>query len=150
MFDEMLEIADQMLVRWERFGPDSVIEVTEDMTRLTLDTIALCAFDYRFNSFYQREMHPFVGAMVDALSEPARATARIGLANKLMLRTRRAYEADLRLMREVADALIAERKRDPQRREQEGPPRPHAAAPRSGHRRRALATRTSATSSSPS
>ena len=62
MFDQMLDIADQMLLRWERFGPDNVIEVTEDMTRLTLDTIALCAFDYRFNSFYQREMHPFVGA----------------------------------------------------------------------------------------
>ena len=43
MFDQMLEIADQMLLRWERFGPGHVIEVTEDMTRMTLDTIALCA-----------------------------------------------------------------------------------------------------------
>ncbi|MBK9656838.1 MAG: hypothetical protein IPO66_15855 [Rhodanobacteraceae bacterium] len=62
-----------MLMRWERFGPDNGIEVTEDTSRLTLDTIALCAFDYRFNSFYQREMHPFVGAMVEALSNRARA-----------------------------------------------------------------------------
>ena len=30
-----------------------------------------------------------------------------------MLRKRRAYEDDLKLMREVADGLIAERKRDP-------------------------------------
>ena len=37
-----------------------MIDVADNMTRLTLDTIALCAFDYRFNSFYQREMHPFV------------------------------------------------------------------------------------------
>ncbi|MGZ8259006.1 MAG: bifunctional cytochrome P450/NADPH--P450 reductase [Caldimonas sp.] len=114
MFDQMLDIADQMLVRWERFGPGNVIEVTEDMTRLTLDTIALCAFDVRFNSFYQREMHPFVGAMVDALSETGARERRIGLANKLMLRTRRAYEDDVRLMHDVADALIAERKRDPE------------------------------------
>lgn len=113
MFDQMLDIADQMLIRWERFGPDTVIEVTEDMTRLTLDTIALCAFDYRFNSFYQREMHPFVGAMVDALSESGARERRPDIANKLMLRTRRAYEDDLRLMREVADGLIAERRRDP-------------------------------------
>jgi cytochrome P450/NADPH-cytochrome P450 reductase len=113
MFDRMLDIAEQMLLRWERFGPDNVIEVTEDMTRMTLDTIALCAFDYRFNSFYQREMHPFIGAMVDALAEAGARTRRPGLASKMLLRTRRAYEDDLELMREVADALIAERKRDP-------------------------------------
>jgi len=113
MFDQMLDIADQMLMRWERFGPDNVIEVTEDMTRLTLDTIALCAFDYRFNSFYQREMHPFVGAMVEALSESGARERRPDIANKLMLRTRRAYEDNLHMMREVADGLIAERKRDP-------------------------------------
>ncbi len=114
MFDQMLDIADQMLVRWERFGPDHVIEVTEDMTRLTLDTIALCAFDYRFNSFYQHEMHPFVGAMVEALGEAGARDRRPDLANKLMLRTRRNYEDNLRLMREVADNLIAERRRDPE------------------------------------
>lgn len=113
MFDQMLEIADQMLLRWERFGPETVIEVTEDMTRMTLDTIALCAFDYRFNSFYQREMHPFVGSMVDALAEAGARTRRPEIASKLLLRNRRAYEDDLKLMREVADKLIAERRRDP-------------------------------------
>src|SRR5215510_11221936 len=69
MFDKMEDIADQMLLRWERFGPDAVVDVADNMTRLTLDTIALCAFDYRFNSFYQNEMHPFVAAMVGALDE---------------------------------------------------------------------------------
>ena len=57
----------QMFLRWERFGPNAVIDVADNMTRLTLDTIALCAFEYRFNSFYQDEMHPFVGAMVSAI-----------------------------------------------------------------------------------
>ena len=113
MFDRMLDIADQMCLRWERFGADSVIEVSEDMTRMTLDTIALCAFDYRFNSFYQREMHPFIGAMVEALAEAGARTRRPEIASKLLLRTRRAYEDDLALMRKVADGLIAERKRDP-------------------------------------
>ena len=35
---------------------------------LTLDTIGLCGFDYRFNSFYRESNHPFVDAMVGALS----------------------------------------------------------------------------------
>ncbi|OUM02409.1 bifunctional cytochrome P450/NADPH--P450 reductase [Variovorax sp. JS1663] len=114
MFDRMLDIAEQMVTRWERFGPSHVIEVTEDMTRMTLDTIALCAFDYRFNSFYQTEMHPFVGSMVDALAEAGARTRRPEIASKLLLRTRRAYEDDLTLMRQIADELIAERKRDPE------------------------------------
>ena len=31
--------------------PDDEIDVTHDMTSLTLDTIGLCGFGYRFNSF---------------------------------------------------------------------------------------------------
>lgn len=37
--------------------------------RLTLDTIALASFGYRFNSFYQRELHPFIEAMMFLLKE---------------------------------------------------------------------------------
>lgn len=113
MFDKMLDIADQMFVRWERFGPDAVIDVPDNMTRLTLDTIALCAFDYRFNSFYQNEMHPFVGAMVGALAESGQRARRPKLVSNLMLSTARQYQADSDLLRGVAQDLIAERKSDP-------------------------------------
>ncbi|TNM40431.1 cytochrome P450 [Nocardioides albidus] len=113
MFDKMLDIADQMLLRWERFGPSNVIDVADDMTRMTLDTIGLCAFDFRFNSFYQRELHPFIGAMVDALAEAGARTRRTPEANQLLLSSRRKYEHDLELMKRVADEVIAERKRDP-------------------------------------
>ena len=67
------------------------------MTRLTLDTIALCAFDYRFNSFYQREMHPFVDAMVRALAEAgARERGGSTLANRAdAAQAPRQYERDL-------------------------------------------------------
>lgn len=44
MFDDMVDIADQMFSKWERFGADGVIDVPDNMTRLTLDTIALSAF----------------------------------------------------------------------------------------------------------
>jgi cytochrome P450/NADPH-cytochrome P450 reductase len=113
MFEQMLDIADQMLVRWERFGASTTIDVVDHMTRMTLDTIALCAFDYRFNSFYQNELHPFVGAMVDALQEAGARARRPEIATKLLMRTRRHYEDDIKLMNKVADALIAERRADP-------------------------------------
>ena len=50
MFPGMVDIAEQLLLKWERQGPGQRIDVVDNMTRLTLDTIALCAFDYRFNS----------------------------------------------------------------------------------------------------
>ena len=113
MFDSMLDIADQMFVRWERFGANAVIDVADNMTRLTLDTIALCAFDYRFNSFYQDEMHPFVSAMVGALQEAGERTRRPKLVSNLMLSKARQFQADRELLASVARQLIAERRRDP-------------------------------------
>jgi cytochrome P450/NADPH-cytochrome P450 reductase len=37
----MLDIASQAVLRWARAGESSLINATEDFTRLTLDTIAL-------------------------------------------------------------------------------------------------------------
>ena len=61
---KMLDIADQLMDKWARLNPGEEVDVTADMTRLTLDTIALCGFGYRFNSFYRDTPHPFVDAMV--------------------------------------------------------------------------------------
>lgn len=41
MFDEMHDIASQLVVKWARFGSKEKINVTDDFTRLTLDSIAL-------------------------------------------------------------------------------------------------------------
>ncbi|KFY98043.1 hypothetical protein V500_01808 [Pseudogymnoascus sp. VKM F-4518 (FW-2643)] len=75
MFDDMRDIANQLILKWARKGPEDRISLTDDFTRLTLDTIALCTMKYRFNSFYSSEMHPFVDAMMNVLQESgARAT----------------------------------------------------------------------------
>ncbi len=114
MFDRMVDIANQMFVKWERYGSGAVIDVADNMTRLTLDTIALCAFDYRFNSFYQNEMHPFVAAMVDALDEAGQRGRRPNMLSNMMVGRKRKYEADQVVLAKVAEQLIAERRQDPQ------------------------------------
>ena len=48
MFDSMMDIASQLLLKWERFGPNYVIDPVADYTRLTFDTIALCGMNYRY------------------------------------------------------------------------------------------------------
>ena len=60
----MNDIAAQLMQKWERLNPGEPVDVTADTTRLTLDTIALCGFGYRFNSFYRDTQHPFVSAMM--------------------------------------------------------------------------------------
>jgi cytochrome P450 / NADPH-cytochrome P450 reductase len=109
--DDMLDVADQMLTRWERFGPEQIIDVPDHMTRLTLDTIALCGFGYRFNSFYQKEMHPFVESMVRALAEAGGRARRPALQTQLMLRTQRQFQADAGYMHEVTRELIERRRK---------------------------------------
>src|SRR6266571_2139526 len=113
-FEDMLDIADQMLTKWERLGPEASIDVADNMTRLTLDTIALSGFGYRFNSFYQNEMHPLIEAMVRALSEAGGRARRLPIQTTLMLRTQRQYEADGRFMHAVTEELIAKRRKMPE------------------------------------
>jgi cytochrome P450/NADPH-cytochrome P450 reductase len=113
MFDGMVDIADQLLLKWERQGPAARLDVADNTTRLTLDTIALCSFSYRFNSMYSEQLHPFVGSMVRALVESGDRGRRLPIQNRLMLRTRHQYDEDKRLMFEIVDQLIAERRSHP-------------------------------------
>ncbi|AXJ09704.1 bifunctional cytochrome P450/NADPH--P450 reductase [Arthrobacter sp. PM3] len=113
MFAGMDDIAEQLLLKWERLGPAARIDVPDSTTRLTLDTIALCSFSYRFNSLYREEMHPFVGAMVRALVESRDRARRLPVQNKIMLRRRHQLEEDNALMFEVAEQIISDRRRNP-------------------------------------
>lgn len=110
-FDAMVDVADQMLTKWARLGPGVELDVPDQMTRLTLDTIALAAFGYRFNSFYQREMHPFVEAMVRSLAEAGARSKRLPLHTKVLLLGQRQYQGDIAFMNRVVDEVIAERRR---------------------------------------
>jgi cytochrome P450/NADPH-cytochrome P450 reductase len=114
MFDPMLDIAERMFAHWEGLGPEDAFDVSEQMTRLTLDTIALCAFSYRFHSFQRTGMHPFVGAMTRALAEAGARARRPGFLTRLMRLRARRFAADVAAMNRIADGLIAERKRDPE------------------------------------
>ena len=59
----MVDLAVQLVQKWARLNPNEDVDVPEDMTRLTLDTIGLCGFNYRFNSFYRETPHPFITSM---------------------------------------------------------------------------------------
>lgn len=106
----MLDLALQLVQKWGRLNPKESIDVPKDMTNLTLDTIGLCGFNYRFNSFYRETPHPFITSMFRALNESMNQTQRLGLQDKLMVRAKRQYNQDIDVMFSLVDQMIAERK----------------------------------------
>ena len=95
------------------------------MTALTLDTIGLCGFDYRFNSFYRRDYHPFVESLVRSL-ETIMMTRGLPLEGLWMQKRRKTLAEDVAFMNKMVDEIIAERRRSAGRwqRGQEGHARP--------------------------
>jgi len=113
MYDEMYDIATQLVSKWARSDPDNSIHVTDDFTRLTLDSIALCAMDKRFNSFYHEEMHPFVDAMSEFLVESGARARKTRLEMMLNRAPTQKYEANIALMKSVAQEVIDRRRKTP-------------------------------------
>jgi cytochrome P450 / NADPH-cytochrome P450 reductase len=115
MFGEMHDIASQLVLKWARLGPSYRIPVTSDFTRLTLDTIALCAMDYRFNSFYQDELHPFVQAMNHRLGA-ASDRFKVGSMLKRLLpwdKSEKQLAEDNAYMRKISLELVQNRRNNP-------------------------------------
>ena len=106
----MLDIAGQMMLKWERLNPEEEIDVTRDMTALTLDTIGLCGFGFRFNSFYREDNHPFVEAMVQSL-EGAMKLRGVPFEDVGGAKLRK-LQAHAHYMETIADKIIEERKRE--------------------------------------
>src|ERR1700730_10113675 len=106
----MLDIASQLIAKFERLNADDEIDVARDMTALTLDTIGLSGFDYRFNSFYREGNHPFVEAMVDALAGAMQQLRRLPGENLIRRRRDRRFAADIEYMNAMVDRLVRERR----------------------------------------
>jgi cytochrome P450/NADPH-cytochrome P450 reductase len=109
-FPMMVDLGRQLTRKWARLNPGDEINVTADMTRLTLDTIGLCGFGYRFNSFYRERPHPFVEAMTRCLAEAMARASRLPVQDRVALREHRQFDADVEYMNEMVDRLIKERR----------------------------------------
>ncbi|MDO4928280.1 MAG: cytochrome P450 [Corynebacterium sp.] len=113
MYDNMSDIAEQLVLKWERLAEDEEIDVPSDFTRLTLDTIALCAFSFRFNSFYSEQLHPFVESMMEALRIAGERTGKPEFVQKMNVKQKNAFQFHIERMQKICDSLIEQRRRDP-------------------------------------
>ena len=73
----MLEVTSELFDLWD--GREGPVDVSADMTKLTLETISRAAFSRDFGSFTRDDPHPFVPAMIAAL----RAGQRKGVLNAM-------------------------------------------------------------------
>ena len=133
----MLDVARELLVRWDAAAQRGHrIDVSADMTRLTLETIGRAGFGYRFDSFERDQPHPFVTAMTRALRYANLSmVAPMAPMRRILAGSRRKNQADVALMERTVDDVIAAR------RDNAAPQTPdlldrmlHATHPDTGHR----------------
>jgi cytochrome P450/NADPH-cytochrome P450 reductase len=109
----MLTIARHLMAKWEKDAASGAeVEVTHDMTSLTLDTIGLCGFDYSFDSFSSESPHPFIVAMSESLAAGQAAQTDHPLVTLLNSYSKlKKVNADVSTMQNIVEGIIAERKR---------------------------------------
>ncbi|KUM99845.1 reductase [Streptomyces yokosukanensis] len=104
----MLKVARRLIDSWDLAARDGqAVNVPDDMTRMTLDTIGLAGFDYDFGSFEREEPHPFVESMVRCLEWSMNRLARTPGQDHSAADA--AFRADADHLAQVVDDVIASR-----------------------------------------
>ncbi|MEM9851849.1 MAG: cytochrome P450, partial [Pseudomonadota bacterium] len=109
-FPMMLDVATQLCLKWERLNQDDEIDIVHDMTAVALDTIGICGFNYRFNSFYRQDYHPFINALTNTL-ETCMMQRGLPFESTLLRRRLDQMEKDVSYMNTLVDDIIAERRK---------------------------------------
>lgn len=111
-FDMMVEVADALIAKWSaRTGSD--VNVPDDMTRFTLDSIAIAGFGYRFNSFTHDALDPFLESLATALIECMNKTTRLPIQQRFAKKSQARLAAAISTMNALVDKVIAERRAKP-------------------------------------
>ncbi|MET7598120.1 cytochrome P450 [Streptomyces sp. NPDC004082] len=108
----MLAVAERLTDRWDRqAAAGHGVDVPGDMTKLTLETISRTGFGHDFGSFERSRPHPFVDAMVGALTHAQRRNVvPAPLAPLVLRRASRRNEADMAYLNRTVDAVVAARR----------------------------------------
>ncbi|MFJ4199904.1 cytochrome P450 [Streptomyces sviceus] len=104
----MLRVARRLIDSWDRAArTGQPVDIADDMTRMTLDTIGLTGFGYDFGSFERDEPHPFVESMVRCLEW---AMTRLGRTpGGDYTADDQAFRADADHLAQVVDDVISAR-----------------------------------------
>ena len=111
-YDNILEVCDQLIAKWAGLAGQDVL-IADDMTRLTLDSIAIAGFGHRFNSFAHDEIDPFLESLASALGESLNVITRLPIQQKFAKKSTAQFNADIVAMNTLVDGIIADRRANP-------------------------------------
>ncbi|TSD47089.1 cytochrome P450 [Rhodococcus sp. KBS0724] len=103
----MLDVVTEMAEAWDK--ADAPVDVSEEMSKLTLETIGRAGFGYRFNSYDRHDVDPFVTAMLGALEYIQQKGLPIPGRALFDRRRRRRHGADVEYLNSVVDRVIEDR-----------------------------------------
>ncbi|WP_353946736.1 cytochrome P450 [Streptomyces sp. HUAS MG91] len=107
----MLDVAGQLTAAWDASeAAGRSVDVPGDMTKLTLETISRTGFGHDFGSFERERLHPFVTAMVGALSFAQRRNVVPPLLATLQRGAEKRNAADRAYLNRTVDDVIAARR----------------------------------------
>jgi cytochrome P450 / NADPH-cytochrome P450 reductase len=107
----MLAAANRLVASWDDHVGRRPVEVADDMTRLTLDTIGLAGFAFDFESFKRPDPHPFVRALVRGLAHvQAKARELPWIGPILNKGADEQFAKDAAYLAQVVDDVIKARK----------------------------------------
>ncbi|MFT4298077.1 MAG: cytochrome P450 [Aeromicrobium sp.] len=109
----MLRTLDDLFAYWERL--DGPVDVSRDMTKLTLETLARAALSRDFGSFEGTDPHPFIAAMIAALRSGQRiGSLRAAPGGSLAIRRiRKRNQTHQDYVDALVDDIIARRRAEP-------------------------------------
>ena len=106
----MLDVAGELIRRWDRYAGGGPVDAAAEMTKLTLETIARTGFGYGFDSFERERPHPFVAAMVGTLRHAQRRNLRPPVIGRMLgVAADRRNAADSAYLAAVVDEVIRAR-----------------------------------------
>ncbi|MGW2345093.1 cytochrome P450 [Streptomyces sp. NPDC001661] len=107
----MLDVAGQLMASWDTSeAAGRTVDVPGDMTKLTLETIARTGFGHDFGSFERERPHPFVTAMVGALTFAQRRNVVPPLLSVLLRGAEKRNAADRAYLNRTVDEVVAARR----------------------------------------
>ncbi|MFI2472372.1 bifunctional cytochrome P450/NADPH--P450 reductase [Nocardia xishanensis] len=106
----MLGVARSLIGKWDRLAGVRSVDVPDDMTRLTFDTIGLCGFGYDFESFRNDDLHPFVEAMARALGFTQEKGESLPGTEFFKRKQVQRFREDADLMTDLVDNVIRQRR----------------------------------------
>lgn len=110
--DIMLGTLDELFDYWA--DQEGAVDVSRDMTKLTMETLARAAFSQDFGSFTSTEVHPFIPAMIAALRAGQRMASLQTAPGGALLqrRIRRRNAAHQAYVDTLLDDVISARRAD--------------------------------------